>query len=81
MNWMMTLAQSGIASLTWIEIALVIFITVFVGVVIWVMFAKRGTFNKAARIPLDDYDVMTPRSGQSHDVQPHQSMQKGDSRS
>ena len=76
MNCIITLAQSGIASLTWIEIALVIFITVFVGVVIWVMFAKRGAFNKAARIPLEDNDIMTPRAAQSHDVR-CQSMQKG----
>ena len=57
----LTLAEYGIDSLTWIEIALVIFITVFVGVVIWVMFAKRGAFNDAARIPLDDENVMTRR--------------------
>ena len=76
MNLGLTLAQSGIASLTWIEIALVIFITVFVGVVVWVLCAKRGTFNKAARIPLEDNEIMTPHAGRQHAVR-RQSMQKG----
>lgn len=48
------------ASLTWIEIALLMFFTIFIGIVVWLAAARRGKFDEAARIPLDD-DVVTPR--------------------
>jgi cbb3-type cytochrome oxidase subunit 3 len=52
---------SALAGLTLIEVALIIFVVVFVGIVIWLVLARRGRFDDAARIPLDD-DVVTPRS-------------------
>lgn len=58
------LASSDVSSgspLTFIHIALFIFIAIFVGMLIWVLLAKRGAFNKVARIPLEDDKVVTPR--------------------
>lgn len=53
-------ASSG-SPLTFIHIALFIFIAIFVGMLIWVLLAKRGAFNKVARIPLEDDKVVTLR--------------------
>ena len=54
------------ASMGWIEAALVIFFVVFVVIIIGVVLRKRGHFDAAARIPLDD-DVTTPRDEQARD--------------
>jgi len=48
--------------LEWIEAALLIFFVVFVGIVLVVVFARRGKYDAAARIPLEE-DVVTPRNG------------------
>ena len=45
-----------------IEIALLIFMVVFLAIVAWVVLARPGRFRKAANIPLED-DVVTPRVG------------------
>jgi len=51
-----TTAQASEAdnSLAWIELALVIFMAVFVVIVIGVVLRRKGHFDRAARIPLDD---------------------------
>jgi hypothetical protein len=46
---------------TFIEIAMLIFIAIFVGIVLWVVFTRPGRFNDAARIPLEENRVVTPR--------------------
>lgn len=51
--------QAWFSSLTWIEIALLIFVGVFLAMLMRVLLAKRGTFNRAARIPLEDDPVVT----------------------
>jgi cbb3-type cytochrome oxidase subunit 3 len=43
-----------------VEIALVIFMVVFLGIVAWVLLSRPGKYRKAARIPLED-SVVTPR--------------------
>jgi len=48
-------------SMAWFEIALVIFFVVFLAIVIWVIFARRGRFRDAARIPLEEDRVVTSR--------------------
>lgn len=53
--------QAWLSSLTWIEVALLIFVGVFLVMLVRVLLAKRGTFNRAARIPLEDDRVATPR--------------------
>ena len=50
------------AGLGWIEAAMVIFFVVFVGIVLVVVFARRGKYDDDARIPLED-GVVTPRDG------------------
>ncbi len=45
----------------WIEVAMMIFFVVFLGIVFYVLLARPGAFKKAAQIPLDDQAVMTPR--------------------
>ena len=56
-----TQPESSGGALPWIEIALVIFFVVFLAIVIWVIIARPGRFRKAARIPLEDDRVVTPR--------------------
>lgn len=46
--------------LEFIEIALIIFFLVFVGITTWVLMVRKGGFNAQARIPLSDEPV-TPR--------------------
>jgi cbb3-type cytochrome oxidase subunit 3 len=49
------IATGGVGQLmTWIEIALVIFFCVFMLIVVGVVLRRRGHFDEAARIPLDD---------------------------
>ncbi|MCA9297343.1 MAG: cbb3-type cytochrome c oxidase subunit 3 [Phycisphaerales bacterium] len=43
-----------LATLAFVEIALIIFFTVFIGVLLWVVLRRRGAFDHVARIPLDD---------------------------
>lgn len=39
------------------EIALLIFIIVFIGIVVWVLVTRKETFDRAAEIPLRDEPV------------------------
>ena len=48
-------------STTWFEVALVIFMTAFVGIVLLVTCSRSSYFRDAARIPLDDEAVATSR--------------------
>jgi cbb3-type cytochrome oxidase subunit 3 len=50
--------------LGWIESALIIFFVVFVLIVIGVLLRKRGHFDHAARIPLDDAPNDSPVSSE-----------------
>ena len=59
-------APGVIGPLSWIELALIIFFVVFVAIVVRVMLARRGTYDQASRIPLDENHVVTPR-GDVHD--------------
>ena len=47
-----------------IEIALVIFMVVFMVILAWVVLSQPGKYRRAARIPLED-DVVTPRADHS----------------
>jgi cbb3-type cytochrome oxidase subunit 3 len=38
----------------WLEVAMILFIVIFLAIVVWVLLARPGAFNRAARIPLDD---------------------------
>ena len=38
------------------EIALVIFMAIFLGVATWTLLARRGTFDRRAQIPMQDDD-------------------------
>ena len=49
------------ALLGWIETALIIFFLVFVLIVIGVLLRKRGHYDGASRIPLED-DPVEPRA-------------------
>jgi hypothetical protein len=46
---------------TFTEIALVIFVVVFLGIMIWVLFSRSDYFRSSARIPLDEDSIVTPR--------------------
>ncbi len=52
---------AGATSLTFVEVAMFIFIAVFLGLLIWVIFARRGAFNRVKQIPLEEDRVVTPR--------------------
>lgn len=45
----------------WFEIALLIFMVVFLAIVVWVLLTRGEYFRKASRIPLEDDKVVTPR--------------------
>ncbi len=47
----------------WFEIALIIFMVVFLAITGWVLLTRGEYFRKASRIPLDDDKVVTPREG------------------
>jgi len=49
------------SSLTFIEIALIIFVVVFLLIVVATLLGRSDRFDRAARIPLDDQTVETPR--------------------
>jgi len=49
------------SSLTFIEIALIIFVVVFLLIVVATMLGRSDRFDRAARIPLDDQTVETLR--------------------
>jgi hypothetical protein len=50
------------ATTAWIEIAMIIFMVVFVGIVVWVLLVRPGGFKNEARIPLEEDRVLTPRT-------------------
>lgn len=54
-------------SLSFVQAGLVIFLAVFVLIVLWVLAARRGSFDRVARIPLED-DPVEPR--RSHPMFP-----------
>ena len=58
----MTLATSILSNLGWIEAGLIICFVVFVLIVLGVVFRRRGHFDEAARIPLDDDPASTDSS-------------------
>ena len=47
------------------EIALIIFMVVFLGVAAWTLLAKRGSFDQRAQLPMqdDDINVLQPQPG------------------
>jgi cbb3-type cytochrome oxidase subunit 3 len=51
---------SGVSPL-WLEIAMIMFIVIFLGIVAWACLAKSSYFRRAARIPLHDDEVVMPR--------------------
>lgn len=55
-------ATTNSEPIAWIQVALIIFFAVFVFVVAGVLVRKKGYFDRAARIPLDDKEPQTPRS-------------------
>jgi cbb3-type cytochrome oxidase subunit 3 len=48
-------------AITLIEIALVVFVVVFLAIVLRVVLARRGRYDAASRIPLHEDRVLTPR--------------------
>ena len=38
----------------WLEVAMILFIVIFLAIVVWVLLARPGAFRRASRIPLDD---------------------------
>jgi cbb3-type cytochrome oxidase subunit 3 len=38
----------------WLEVAMILFIVIFLAIVAWVLLARPGAFKRASRIPLDD---------------------------
>ncbi len=46
---------------SWFEAALIIFFVVFVLIVLRAAFARPRAYHHAARIPLDDQGILTPR--------------------
>ncbi len=59
---------AGANPLTFVEVAMFIFIAIFLGLLIWVIFARRGAFNRVKQIPLEDDKLVTPRSGGGGDA-------------
>lgn len=57
----MILSSAPPGGINLISLAMVIFMAVFVMIVLWVIFARRGTFRRQSQIPLHDDDVVTPR--------------------
>ncbi|MCZ6837593.1 MAG: cbb3-type cytochrome c oxidase subunit 3 [Planctomycetota bacterium] len=53
---------------TFTQIALVIFVVVFLGIMAWVMFSRSDSFKSSARIPLDDEVIVSPRDSGSLNV-------------
>jgi hypothetical protein len=45
----------------WLEVAMIMFIVIFLGIVAWACLAKSSYFKRAARIPLHDDEIVTPR--------------------
>ena len=46
------MSQAGLSS--WAEAALIVFFVVFVGIVLYVALRRRGAWDRARRLPLDD---------------------------
>ena len=67
--WLADAPPPSGAGLTFIEIALVIFFVVFLGIVTWLLLVGRGHFRREKQIPLRDDEIMTPRheTGRMHD--------------
>jgi cbb3-type cytochrome oxidase subunit 3 len=42
------------ASPVWLEVAMIVFIVIFLAIVAWVLLARPGAFRRASRLPLDD---------------------------
>lgn len=52
-------AVSTASAITMVEIGLIVFMFIFLGVVLWAIFRKRSAFDAAKRIPLEE-GVVTP---------------------
>jgi len=55
-------SSSSSSSMLPFEIGLLIFMIVFVAISIWVIFARRGAFDRHSRIPLQDDPIESHRS-------------------
>jgi cbb3-type cytochrome oxidase subunit 3 len=38
----------------WLEVAMILFIVIFLAIVTWVLLARPGAFRRTSRLPLDD---------------------------
>ena len=62
-------AEPATGAMTYIEIALIIFVVVFLVIVVGVLLGRPSKYEEASRIPLDD-DVVTPRDQPSTEQNP-----------
>lgn len=68
----MLLGESTPASTTtFVEVAMIVFFAVFLLITCWVIFSRSSYFSRASRIPLDDHDVVTPRSSDAAEAGEH----------
>jgi hypothetical protein len=51
----------------WSQAGLLIAFAAFLAIVVWLIMARPGPFRRAARIPLEDGRVVTPRGGRRGD--------------
>jgi len=50
------------------SIWMVVLVTIFIGIVAWAWSDQRkGAFDEAARLPLENDDELIPSSGEKHD--------------
>lgn len=61
MSGTISVLATASAGTGWFEIALIIFMVVFLAIVVWVLLTRGEYFRKASRIPLEDDKVVTPR--------------------
>lgn len=55
------------AAMTIIEIMLIVFFVIFVGIIVWLfLFRRRKDYTRASQIPLEDDRVVTPRDEDRH---------------
>ena len=62
-------AEPASGAMTFVEIALIIFVVVFLVIVVGVLLGRPAKYEAASRIPLDD-DVVTPRDQPSTEHHP-----------
>ena len=54
----------AVEGVVYVEIAMVIFLTVFCGIALWVILARPGRFRDESRIPLDEKNSVTGDSAE-----------------